>query len=88
MPATAVKTPTMSNEQIQAILAENAKLKAQVAHKTKISFKVSPKGAVSVYGLGRFPVTLYGEQWTRLMEQRDALTAFIEANKAALSTKE
>jgi hypothetical protein len=52
-----------------------------------ISFKVSEKGAVSAYGLGRFPVTLYGEQWTRLIAAVPQLTAFISAHKAELSVK-
>ena len=52
-----------------------------------ISFKVSEKGAVSVYGLGRFPVTLYVEQWTKLLSNADGLKAFIEANRSKLKTK-
>jgi hypothetical protein len=52
-----------------------------------IDFKVSEKGAVSVYGLGRFPVTLYYEQWTRLLDQADQLREFLEQNKASLKLK-
>jgi len=52
-----------------------------------IDFKVSEKGAVSVYGLGRFPVTLYYEQWVRLLEQVDQLRAFLEENKSSLKLK-
>jgi hypothetical protein len=52
-----------------------------------LRFKVSEKGAVSVYGLGRFPVTLYLEQWHKLLSQADELRAFIEANKGQLKTK-
>lgn len=54
----------------------------------KLSLKVSEKGAVSVYGLGRWPVTLYAEQWTRLLEQSAAITEFIAANYDRLSHKE
>jgi hypothetical protein len=53
----------------------------------RITFKVSEKGAVSVYGLQRMPVTLYSGQWERLLEQADAIREFIKANEGALSTK-
>ena len=53
-----------------------------------LRFKVSEKGAVSVYGLGRFPVTLYLEQWNELLSHADELRAFIEANKGTLKTKD
>jgi len=53
-----------------------------------ISFKVSEKGGVSVYGLGRFPVTLYQEQWSRLFSEVDNLKTFIEENKSKLKVKE
>jgi hypothetical protein len=52
-----------------------------------LQFKVSEKGAVSVYGLGRFPVTLYYEQWTRLLAQADELKQFLDANKNKLKLK-
>ncbi len=52
-----------------------------------IDFRVSEKGAVSVYGLGRFPVTLYYEQWVRLLENSDALRQFMEENKSSLKLK-
>jgi hypothetical protein len=58
-----------------------------VATKTAIKLKVSDKGAVSAYGLQRFPITLYSEQWTRLLAEKDAILAFIEAHKGELSTK-
>ena len=56
----------------------------------KITMKVSTKGAVSIYGMGRFPVTLYAEQWERLLEdeQVKAMKAFIKANAAKLTRKE
>lgn len=72
--------------QIEALRAENAKLKA--AKNGKLSLKVSEKGAVSVYGMGRFPVTLYRGQWERLIANVDQITAFIEANADQLTVKE
>ena len=50
--------------------------------------KVSEKGAVSVYGLGRFPVTLYQEQWHKLLSVSDEIKSFIEENKSSLKVKE
>jgi hypothetical protein len=56
----------------------------------KLSYKVSEKGALSIYGMGRFPVTLYAEQWERLLEdeQVKAMRAFIKANAAKLTRKD
>ena len=54
----------------------------------QFSLKVSEKGAVSVYGLGRFPVTLYKEQWTRLLEMADDIRTFIADNEGKLKAKE
>ena len=51
------------------------------------TLKVSGKGGVSVYGLGRFPVTLYKEQWTKLLDMADDIRAFIRSNEASLTTK-
>jgi hypothetical protein len=68
-------------------------LKAKVAELEKtrragsLEFRVSEKGAVSVYGLGRFPVTLYYEQWVRLLDSADKLREFIEENKSKLKLK-
>jgi hypothetical protein len=53
-----------------------------------MEFRVSEKGGVSVYGLGRFPVTLYYEQWTRLLDAAPDLKAFIEENKSKLKLKQ
>jgi hypothetical protein len=50
--------------------------------------KVSEKGAVSLYGMGRFPVTLYKEQWLKLLAASDDIRAFIAANEGRLKTKE
>jgi hypothetical protein len=66
--------------------AENAKLKAGKGN--KLSWKVSEKGGVSVYGLGRFPLTLYAGQWPKLFAEKEAILAFIEENKAKLSFKD
>jgi hypothetical protein len=52
-----------------------------------LEFRVSEKGGVSVYGLGRFPVTLYYEQWTRLLDQADQLRSFLEESKSKLKLK-
>ena len=71
--------------QLAALQAENAKLRE--AKNARLSFKVSEKGALSVYGLGRFPVSLYVGQWRRLFEVLDQLKAFIEANKDKLAEK-
>jgi hypothetical protein len=56
--------------------------------KNGVNFKVSDKGGVSVYGLGRFPVTLYYEQWVRLLDSSDSLREFVESNKAKLKLKD
>jgi hypothetical protein len=79
----------MSDEDLQSELArlkaENERLKAE---RTRgVSLKVSEKGGVSVYGLGRFPVTLYKEQWTKLLEMAQEIRAFIQENESRLKTK-
>jgi hypothetical protein len=80
----------MSDENVQQELerlrAENEALKKK--RNTSVSMKVSEKGAVSVYGLGRFPVTLYQEQWHKLLGVADEIKSFIEENKASLKVKE
>jgi hypothetical protein len=77
------------SDQLQQLLAENAALKAAAAAKVKaISFKVSEKQALSVYGLGRFPVTLYKGQWDRLIAAMPALQAFMAAHQGEFSTKD
>ena len=80
---------TMDNileEEIERLRAENALLKREKKH-TDIHFKVSQKGAVSAYGLGRFPVTLYKEQWFRLLDKKESLLDFIRENDSQLKTK-
>ena len=76
------------NEELERLRAENEWLKQQSTKAGALSFRVSEKGAVSVYGLGRFPVTLYQEQWDKLLAQIDDLRRFIEANRASLKKKE
>ena len=73
--------------ELERLRAENAALKAAGARRGGVSFKVSEKGAVSVYGLGRFPVTLYKEQWTKLLDLSDDLRAFIKAHETELKRK-
>ena len=72
--------------ELERLRAENAALKSQATR--GISIKVSEKGGVSVYGLGRFPVTLYKEQWAKLLDLADDIRAFIKAHDAQLKTKD
>jgi hypothetical protein len=72
--------------QIEELKAENNKLKAKSFR--GFSIKISEKGAVSVYGLQRFPVTLYASAWETLIAHADDIKAFLEANKASLARKE
>ena len=79
----------MSDEDLKAELErlrrENEALKRGA---TKgVSLKVSEKGGVSVYGLGRFPITLYKEQWTKLLDMADDIRAFIKAHEGELKSK-
>lgn len=79
----------MSDEELKAELDrlrnENAALKKGAA--TGVRMKVSEKGALSIYGMGRFPVTLYKEQWLKLLDMSAEIRAFIGANEANLKTK-
>lgn len=72
--------------ELERLRAENAALKSRSAR--AVSLRVSEKGGVSVYGLGRFPVTLYKEQWTRLLDMADEIRAFIVENEGRLKVKE
>ena len=74
-------------EELARLRAENEELRTERQAPRGLSFRVSEKGAVSVYGLGRFPVTLYQEQWEKLLAQIDDLKAFIEANRNRLKKK-
>ena len=79
----------MSDEDLKAeverLRRENEALKQRTTR--GVSLKVSEKGGVSVYGLGRFPVTLYKEQWTKLLDMADEIRAFLKAHDAELKTK-
>ena len=72
--------------ELERLRKENEALKKGASK--GISLKVSEKGGLSVYGLGRFPVTLYKEQWKRLLDLSDEIRNFIAANDADLKTKE
>jgi hypothetical protein len=74
-------------KELERLRAENEALRASRRAGT-LTFKVSEKGAVSVYGLGRFPVTLYQEQWEKLLGMTEELRAFIAANRDQLKRKE
>ena len=80
----------MSDEEMKAELerlrSENAALKKGAS--TGITMKVSEKGGLSVYGMGRFPVTLYKEQWLKLLDLSDDIRVFIAANEEKMKTKD
>ena len=83
----------MAEESIEAKLArleaENQALKQQVERKPgELRLKVSEKGGLSIYGLGRFPVTLYKEQWTRLLDYAEEIREFLKANDQQLKAKQ
>jgi hypothetical protein len=71
--------------ELERLKAENERLKSQRTR--AVTLKVSEKGGVSVYGLGRFPVTLYKEQWARVLDMADDIRAFIKENDAKLKAK-
>ena len=74
-----------SNAELERLRKENEALKKGASG---VRMKVSEKGAVSVYGMGRFPVTLYKEQWLRLLDMSAEIRAFIAANEAQLKAKD
>jgi len=76
-----------TKEELMARIAELEK-KAEGRKKGVLEFRVGEKGGVSVYGLGRFPVTLYYEQWVRLLDMAKDLREFLEENKHRLKLKE
>jgi hypothetical protein len=71
--------------ELEQLRAENERLKNRQTR--GVSLKVSEKGGVSVYGLGRFPVTLYKEQWARLLDMADDIRAFIKETDSKLKAK-
>ena len=71
--------------ELERLRAENEALRAKVSRPTSI--RVSEKGGVSVYGLGRFPVTLYKEQWLKLLSLADEIKKFIAENEGRLKVK-
>ena len=72
--------------ELERLRRENAALKKGASD--GIRMKVSEKGAVSIYGMGRFPVTLYKEQWLRLLNMSDEIRAFVDENEAGLKAKD
>ncbi len=78
-------TPEQMKEELERLRTENETLKKR--SEKVLSLKVSQKGGVSVYGLGRFPVTLYKEQWEKLLDISDDIRAFIQENEPQLKTK-
>ena len=80
----------MSEPTKEELLARIAELEKQSGSKKsgKLEFRIGEKGGVSVYGLGRFPVTLYYEQWIRLLDAAGDLMVFLEGNKSRLKLKD
>ena len=82
----------VNQEELQAELerlrAENEALKASASGRRSVYLKVSDKGAVSLYGLGRFPVTLYVEQWETVLGMAEEIRAFLASNAGKLKRKE
>jgi len=78
-------TSEQMKEELERLRTENEALKKR--SEKGLSLKVSQKGGVSVYGLGRFPVTLYKEQWEKLLDMSDDIVAFIQENESQLKTK-
>jgi hypothetical protein len=72
--------------ELERLRAENQVLKKTASK--GLSLKVSEKGGVSVYGLGRFPVTLYKEQWNKLLDMEEDIRSFLQANDSKLKSKE
>ncbi len=81
-----MSTPDLQ-EELARLRAENEALKKQNPPKGVLSLKVSEKGGLSVYGLGRFPVTLYKEQWIKLLNMSDDIKTFIQENETVLKSK-
>jgi hypothetical protein len=84
------KEDIMSDPSYEELKVQLAELKKQspATGGGGITFKVSAKGGVSLYGLGRYPVTLYYEQWIKLLERAEQLRGFLEANKSAMKLRQ
>ena len=78
----------MTEPTYEELKAQLAELEAKQQRTGNMSFKVSDKGGVSVYGLGRFPVTLYYEQWLKLLDREQDLRGFLEESKLKLKLKD
>jgi hypothetical protein len=81
-----VQTPEELQREIERLRAENESLKTRGPR--GVSLKVSEKGGVSLYGLGRFPITLYVEQWEKIFDLAPEIRRFIEENRSQLKRKE
>ena len=93
MKATARLASGQPEKTVAELLEETEQLRAQLAAATakkqpKLTLKVSEKGAVSLYGLGRFPVTLYAQQWCVVLSIKEQIEAFIASNESRLKSKE
>ena len=88
---TQTQPTALTNDQLLAMIsklqAEKAALLAQANKPKTLTMKVSPKGALSIYGLGRFPITLYSTQWERLLSASEEIKAFLATNAGLLATK-
>ncbi len=78
----------MAEPTYEELKARVAELERKAGRSDNLEFQVGEKGGVSVYGLGRFPVTLYYEQWVRLLDASEDLRAFLEKNKDKLELKQ
>ena len=74
--------------EIERLRTENESLKKAKGGSQKFSLKVSEKGGVSVYGVGRFPVTLYKEQWKTILDKAEEIKEFLKTNEATLKSKD
>jgi hypothetical protein len=79
-----------AEQKLARLEAENKSLREQVEQRKpgQLRFKVGEKGGLSVYGLGRFPVTLYKEQWIRLLDHAEEIKAFLKENDPLLKAKQ
>ena len=79
-----------AEQKLARLEAENQALREQVEQRKtgQLRLKVGEKGGLSLYGLGRFPVTLYKEQWVRLLDFADEIRSFLKANDQQLKAKQ